>query len=90
MSPDTPTPPQPAPHPRGVFRELTTLAGEITFRVYRCDGALMEEARIHPEWNPDHVELELVQSLDAICPLDNPVAHRLTCPSARASRLRVL
>lgn len=84
------TPPSSSPHPRGVFRELASLAGEITFRVYRCDGALMEVARIHPDWNPDQMELELNQSLDATCPPGDPARHRLTCPAIRASRLHVL
>lgn len=86
MARQTPPPANP-PHPRGVFRELASLSGEITFRVYRCDGALMQESRIHPEWNPDHVERDLIATLDAHCPRD-PSAHRVTC-SGRATRWRV-
>lgn len=85
------TPPEshaPAAHPRGVFREPFSMNGTIVFNVYRCDGELMEMAFVHPEWNPDTREQELVGSLDMHCPIDDPGRHRVICRgSHRALRV---
>lgn len=79
----------PDAHPRGVFREVESITGDITFRVYRCDGSLMEIDRVHPDWNPDQREAELTASLEARCPSDR-AAHQLICPVVHSSRLHVL
>lgn len=87
---DMTTPPHPIaiPHARGVFRQQHTLNGNITFHVYRCDGELMEVASVHPDWDPDQMERELVSSLGRMCATDDAI-HRATCPALR-ERLRLV
>jgi len=76
-------------HPRGVYREPFSLNGCVVFHAYRCDGAMIAMAMIHPDCSADLIETGLVQGLDENCPVHDAIAHRGICPADR-SRLRVV
>lgn len=67
-SPTVSNPPE-MPHERGVFIEDDTFPGLITYRVYACNGRLMEAAFVSAEeWNDPEIATELKASLDRRCP----------------------
>jgi hypothetical protein len=87
MSPHTPTPPQPAPHPRGVFRDEHAVNGRVSCRVYACHGRLIAEISAI-EGCLGALSDALWLFLEKVCPGD-PSAHGASCVAGRG-HLRVL
>lgn len=57
-----------ARHERGVFEDETTFPGLRAFRLYDCQGDLVEVALIAEQWFDDEIAAELKASLDRRCP----------------------
>lgn len=72
----------PAPHKRGVFREIDSMTGLVVYRVYRCDGQCMAMTWLHPDWADGDTEARLAKGLDLRCP-DDPVQCAVTCGVSR-------
>lgn len=77
----------PARHSRGIFEEDGTFPGMSTFRVYACNGRLLEQRELEAQLVDGHTRSSLEWTLEHYCPADAG-KHSVTCSGA--SHLRVM